>query len=246
MAGRFKIRTRTNAAMRDAMVGRLREAQQRTAKAFSGNILEHAKSKIPTGGWYDIYRESLHYFASDDGLQWAVAGLWPQELTKFPANETLLLLESQSDEDAVGMVFQARNPWPIDMIPAITQPIRNQVTARPASRTDVETRRADLRSDWATFVADLGDAGATVIPNQLPVISGRTYADIVYMSTALEHGLAGLRRIPHWVSAFREAQSSAGAWSANVHPEVQAIIDGEAVFDADAEKMPKDLKDAMP
>jgi hypothetical protein len=222
---------------------RIFQAQQALAHEVTNKILEEVKAKIPTGGWYTIYRRSLTYFANAAGDWWAVAGLWPVPLTEFPGDATLVLLEGK---DPITVTLQGWNPWPMDQIPALAgDGIPGTAIARPASQTDVEKRREAILGVKKDIDEALSKIGAQRVEGTLPVIAGKTYADIVYMAKALEHGLAGLQRIPHWVAAFRKATSKVGAWTAGAAPRIRAILDGEQTFDRDAVTMPKGLEDLL-
>jgi hypothetical protein len=105
--------------------------------------------------------------------------------------------------------------------------------------------RERLVAAHSEIVAALEKAGANVMPGEFPVIRGQTYADIAYMGQALEHGLAGLPRMPHWVSAYRAAKSQAGSWAEAARQRAQAVFDGTAVFDPAAREIPRELEDTL-
>jgi hypothetical protein len=208
--------------------------QATLAQEISSNIADHVRQKIPTGGWYDIYKDAIRFFVNEDATRFAVSGFWPVQFSTYPAKTTLVIIDSD--------VLGDGNPWPIDQIPAVSGGLRVNAVARPASEGDVEKRREQLIPRREEFAEALRKAGAQVLEDEFPVISGTIFADIVYMALALEHGLAGLKRVPHWISAYRAALSNAKAWSEAASGRAQAILSGEAVFTQGAEKMPSELK----
>jgi len=216
---------------------RLRLASQLTAENASYKIAELVRQKLPSGGWYDIYRHAINYFVSKDGRRWAVAGRWETQFSTFPAEGTLIEFEGAGD---VADVLMQYSPWAIDQIPAISGGYRLTVVARPAPAGDVETRRTAIIGARAAILDKLKAAGATPTDG-FPAINGRVYADIAFMAKALEHGLAGLKRVPHWVVAFNEARHEIANWTEESRGRIQAILDGSADFKPKAQPMPPEM-----
>lgn len=248
---RFKVKVDGGRAARRVLRQRLFDAERIVARGVSQEVAAHVRQKIPSGGWYNIYRNAITYFSVDDGRLWAVSGLWPTEFSTFPAETTLVIFEVEEGlpDDSpirkIGNVMKGREPWPIDQIPAISGGYRLTATGRPASEKDVETRREALLKERAQIIDDLVEAGAQVLPNMFPVISGTVYADVAYMAQALEHGLAGLKRVPHWASAFLAAKNKMGAWIAGKSGQIQAALDGQLAFTDEEDRMPPGLEEAI-
>lgn len=220
---------------------RLELASQLTAENASRKIAELVRAKIPSGGWYDIYRKAINYFVSKDGRRWAVSGRWEAELSTFAAETTLIEFEGSG---AVADVLTQYSPWAIDQIPAISGGYRLTAVARPAAEGDVGARREVLIGARVAILDALKAAGAAPI-SEFPVINGRVYADIAYMAKALEHGLAGLKRVPHWIVAFNEARNEIGSWTEAERERIQAILDGSATFAPKAPPMPPEMDRAL-
>lgn len=228
---------------RKAIARNLHNAQKMAAREVVRKVEGLVVDKIPNHGWYRIYRQAIRYFHSARGTQWLVSGLWPAPLTEFPAETTLILFDSRAFVGitaTVGNVFVKGNPWPIDQIPAISGGITLDVIARPATKSDVQKRREALQREMPDIIKGIQDAGGQIV-DEFPIISGRTYADIVYMAKALEHGLAGLQRIPHWHAAYREAQNKKGEWIAAIDDDLKSAVAGDLAPSLDGERLPAPL-----
>lgn len=221
---------------------RMHGAQQAAAQKMAEHMAEEVKSRIPTGGWYSIYRNAITFFMSSSGEEFVVSGLWPAPLVEFPAEATLVNIDGT---EPVTVALKGWNPWPIDQIPAVDNGIPGDCVARPAGATDIEARRKVILAARSEIDEAIQSAGRKWLYDEFPVIAGRTWADIAYAARAMEHGLAGFRRIPHWVAAFRQAQNKVGAWGAGAEPMVRDILQGRTSFDPTGVKMPKGLEDAI-
>jgi len=242
---KFKVTVKGDRAAQQALNARLVSAASLAADTVAERVKDLVREKIPEGGWYDIYREAITYFVTPWGLKWAVSGLWPSKFSTFPADTTLLTFTGTGD---VADAIVQYNPWPIDQVPAVTGGYRLNVVARPAAPADVDERRRSIASVIENVKAALTRAGATVKPGEFPEINGIVYADIAFMAKALEHGLAGLKRVPHWAAVFRMAttsKESMGSWIEKNRHRIQQILDGEATFEAKAPPMPPGLEQSL-
>lgn len=225
----------------EPLQARLRQAASLVADTIAEKVAEKVRQKIPEGGWYDIYREAIQYFVSSDGLKHAISGRWEAKFESFPAETTLLTI---TGDDEVAAAIIQHNPWPIDILPAISGGYRFNVVAKPASAATVEDRRLSILPSIGSVKTALKTAGATPIDG-LPTINSIVYADIAFMARALEHGLAGLKRVPHWVSVYREAtvsRESMGSWTKEARWRIQAILDGTDTYTSKDPKMPADME----
>lgn len=242
---RLKLTVQGNQAAQAELERRLRIAGSVAAANAAVHITDIVRSQIPSGGWYDIYKKAITYFASADGMKYAVSGHWETQFSTFPADTTLVTFTGTSDIASVLVQF---NPWVIDQLPAISGGYRVAATAKPQSVSDVEARRKVLVGVATPIRDKLKAAGATIVDG-FPVVNGRVYADIAFMARALEHGLAGLKRIPHWLVAYniatRSRKNSIRVWTEEVRGKIQAILDGNGNFVSDAPALPPDLARAL-
>lgn len=242
---RLKLTVQGNQAAQAELERRFRVAAGVAAANAALHIAEIVRSRIPSGGWYDIYKKAITYFSSADGMRYAVSGHWETQFSTFPADTTLVEFTGTSDIASVLVQF---NPWVIDQLPAISGGYRVAATAKPSSAADVEARRKVLVGVATPIRDKLKGAGATIVDG-FPVVNGRVYADIAFMARALEHGLAGLKRIPHWIVAYnlatRSRTSSIRVWTEEVRGKIQAILDGNGDFMPDGRELPPDLARAL-
>mgnify|MGYP001397520420 CR=1 FL=1 len=227
-----------------ALRPRLNMAVGRAAEIVATTIGQVVHDKIPrSDGWYGIYKEAIRAFSTKDGLTWAVSGEWPVRYSTPPADTTLVIFEGATP---VAKVLMEHNPWPIDLIPQVSGGYRMRATARAYPESQVDFRRAVLLLKKDFIHKELERAGASIQANEFPTVNGRIYADIAWMADALEHGLAGFPRTPHWASAYQEARKHAGAWIERERPLMAAILAGDVDFSSTAVQIPADLKRALP
>ena len=242
--GKVTLKRQTGA--NTLLAGRINSARQLIAKQIVEKAAETVRGLIPNqGGWYTIYREAITYFSAQSGNLWAVSGLWPKEYSEFPADTTLIeFTPHQGNKVEEGLT--SYNPWTVDQLPSLNGGIRAEARAKPASVAEVEAQRQRLLDGAVSIKKLLTDAGASYIDGP-PTIMGKVYADIAFMATCLEHGLAGLPRIPHWVKALRQVQNDARDMVAPAGVRVQAVLDGKETFDAktESEVMPLDLEQKL-
>jgi hypothetical protein len=229
------------------VAGRINDARRLAAKQITEKVVEIVKDRIPNeGGWYKIYREALTYFSTKDGTLWAASGLWPKDYSEFPADTTLIEFVRAQGGIAPGVggkvetALVSYNPWTVDQLPALNGGIRAEAKAKIASTSEVEAQRDRLVAAQAAIKKALLDAGATYV-DEVPTIQGKVYADVAWMATALEHGLAGLPRLPHWIRALRRVQQDSGAMVAPVKDQIGRILNGEEKFDESGDEMPPKL-----
>lgn len=220
---------------------RVDEARQLAAQAISDAIAEFVKDLIPRrGGWFDIYREAIVYFSTKDGELWAASGLWPKEYSVFPADTTLLTFALRPG-DTISAVLASYNPWTVDRLPSLNGGIQVDVVAKPGSINEVTAHRERLIGAESAIREGLSNAGASFAPG-VPTIMGKVYADVAFMAHALEHGLAGLPRLPHWAKTFRRAKNDARQWVAPEHDRIQRILAGKETFSDRGRVMPSQLE----
>jgi hypothetical protein len=226
------------------VAGRINDARRLVAKQVVEEAAEVVRGLIPNqGGWYSIYREAITYFSVKGGDLWAVSGLWPKDYSEFPADTTLIdFTAHQGNKVEEGLA--SYNPWTVDQLPPLNGGIRAEAKAKPASAAEVEAQRQRLLDAAVAIKKLLTDAGASYV-NEPPTIMGKVYADVAFMATCLEHGLAGLPRIPHWVKALRQVQNDARDMVSPIKADVEAVLGGKETFDAKGEAMPPGLEQKL-
>jgi hypothetical protein len=219
----------------------MRAARVEVAREVAVQVAAEVKSKIPTGGWFSIYRDAIEFFEHDEKA-WAVAGLYPSALTKFPAEETQLEF---SGESKFAVIMAAQNPWTIDMIPALSGGYPAKATAKHASPSEIAAHRARLTTVISSVRDALLAAGGAIESSGLPRINGQVYADIGFLALRLEHGLGGLPRKPVWLKTWNELRAKIDDWAAVPAPLVKQILSGDSTGATEAKTMPKDLLNAI-
>lgn len=223
---------------------RVNDAQRLVAKKITQNTADFVRDVIPRlGGWYDIYRDAIKYYATSDGVLFAASGYYPRKTGDYPADTTLIFFERR-ERDNVSAVLHARNPWTIDKLPSLLGGIQLDAKARPAAEAEVKAQRQRLIDAESEIKEQITSAGGR-FSDELPEIKGKVYADVNFMAIALERGLAGLRRVPHWTSALRRVQQDAGSMIAPITGQLQSVMDGETRHVDIGETMPPDLERVM-
>lgn len=240
MAIKLKI-TFNKTSGADVLLGaRINNARQLIAKQITEGAAEFVKTLIPDkGGWYKIYLEALVYFSSKDGNLWAASGLWPKEYSEYPADTTLIEFTPRPG-NKIEEALTSYNPWTVDQLPSLTGGIQAEAKAKVASTNEVTAQRDRLVAAAKAIKELLLGAGATYA-TAVPKIQGKVYADVAWMATALEHGLAGLPRIPHWVKALRLVQNGAESLVEPAKDQIQRVLNGEEEFSEEGDEMPPDL-----
>jgi len=224
-----------------AFARRVNDVQRAVARRITDNVAETVRHSIPNlGGWYRIYRDAINYYATSDGRSWIATGLCPRKRDDFPADTTLIFFERREGDDVSGLLH-SYNPWTIDRLPSLLGGIQADSKARPASETEVTAQRDRLLQAAEAIKAQLTETGAT-FSTDLPKIQGKIYADVNFMALALERGLAGIRRAPHWTRALRHVQQNSDQIVLPISSQVQEIMDGTTKFQDRGEKMPPDLE----
>lgn len=245
MARVVKINVKVRQNLKTELVAqRLDAARRLAAQTIVDGITQVVRDLIPhKGGWYDIYREAVVYFSTKDGDLWAASGLWPKDYSAFPADTTLI--EFISPIDAIGNALVSYNPWTVDQLPALNGGIQTQAHARPASTSEVDAHRERLLAAKPSILEVLDQAGATLAPGTVPTIQGKVYADVAFMANALEHGLAGLPRTPHWIKALRRTKNDVRQWIAPVQERIQRVVGGLDEFNDKGRQMPSGLENKL-
>jgi len=222
---RIKLTKKGRAATRfkQEVEDRVEAANAEIGRQFARNTARVARAQLPTGGWFSIYREAIDFFESPDGKQWAAAGLWPQSFSTFPGDSTIVEFAGTSP---VARVMAARNPWPMDSIPAVTGGYRATAKTKHGSPSELDHHRDRISGVLATVKLELAEAGVVLAPGTFPVIAGAVYADIAWFALRLEHGLGGLPRIPVWARTFAQLKREATQWAAAARPTVEPILNG--------------------
>lgn len=192
--------------------GGFEEVSRVIARKLVHKTAEEVKKRIPTGGgWLDIYKRAIAYRESQDGNDFAVAGLSEINLREPPADTSLLAFQGNDDFSAI---LEPYNPWPIDMIPPIAGGYQGNAVVRNVAPAEVGAARERIRPLIGTIQSALTDAGASVLPDEFLVeINGKVYADIIYMAERMERGYLGYPRIAHWGPAASKLKSSAARWA---------------------------------
>jgi hypothetical protein len=138
----------------------------------------------------------------------------------------------------------AYNPWTVDRLPPLAGGISMEAKARPASAVEVKAQRDRLIEAEDSIKTQLLDAGATYT-DEVPEIQGKVYADVAFMANALEHGLAGFPRTPHWLKALRAVQNDATRLLKSDKEEIERVLSGEDDFSDKGEEMPPGLESKL-
>lgn len=202
---------------------RMQAARDELARQAVSKIADAVRQKIPSGGWFTIYREAIEYFESADGKRWGVAGLYPSALSRFDASESQVIFSGASQ---VAQLMAARNPWPIDMIPAYTGGYRAQAIVKHASVSEIDSHRKRLEGVIAEVKQELLSAGGAIELRGLPVIAGKVYADIAFLAMRLEHGLGGLPRRPVWLKTWNDLRNKMPGWTREALPRIEYVLRG--------------------
>ncbi len=202
---------------------RMKAARDELARQAASNVADAVVKKIPSGGWYTIYREAIQYFESADGTRWGVAGLYPAALSRFDASESQVIFSGSSQ---VAQIMASRNPWTIDMIPAYTGGYRAQAIVKHASVSEIDSHRKRLEGVIDEVKTELLTAGGAIELRGLPVIAGKVFADIAFLAMRLEHGLGGLPRRPVWLKTWNELRSKLPGWEREALPRIEYVLRG--------------------
>ena len=69
----------------------------------------------------------------------------------------------------------------------------------------------------------------------------RELVDLPFLQLAIEHGLRGFPRVPHWTPAVRQASNQAGRWVAARSAEIESALTGDSLPPAE-QKMDRALE----
>jgi hypothetical protein len=184
---------------------------------------------IPRGQrWLDIYREAIQFLESRDGASWAVAGLSPIELTTAPAEFTQIKVKGGNNVSVVANILAGHNPWTVDTLPGMSGGIPAEAEVRPATAGEVQAHRERLQVALPGIIDRLHDAGAQ-LTDDFPRFGGLVLVDLPFLQLAIEHGLRGFPRAPHWAPAVRQAANKATGWVSAERPQIEAALRGEPV-----------------
>lgn len=187
----------------DQVPARAALARDAVAALVAKRVAEKVKDRIPSGGgWLDIYRESIQFVELEPGA-FGVSGVAEVPFSYLEAEQTLLWFQQG---DTTAQILGQYNPWVIDAIPAVQGGIFSDVLVRPASESEVRHHRERLSGQLTSINMLLDRAGVSVEANGLPMLNGKVYADLDFMSRRLEYGLGGFPRVPHWGPAVADAE----------------------------------------
>lgn len=217
------------------MPGRLDNAVAQIGRNIAAQTAAQVKRLIPmTEWWHKLYRDSIEVYESSDRKKWAVMAVSAVETPLFPAETTLVNVTKSTgtSPDApvnnYWLALMPYNPWPIDLIPALTTAYVADLEVIPKTSQEVAARRATLRPLIPTIRKALTDAGASLSlggPVINPKFAGRAYVDYVFLAKRLELGLGGMPRKPHWVPAASDLQAHGLAWGNTPAGSVAKILE---------------------
>ncbi len=214
---------------------RMRAAARVCGRAVAAGLQEEVVKRIPRGQrWLDIYREAIQFLETPDGSSWAVAGLSPIELTTVPAETTQVKVKSGKTASVVANILAGHNPWTIDQLPGMSGGIPAEAEVRPATADEVQAHRRRLVSARDGILDRLNAAGAQ-ITDDFPRFGGLVLVDLPFLQLAIEHGLRGFPRAPHWLPAVRQAANKAEGWVAREQDQIKAALEGAPVPRAEQE-----------
>jgi hypothetical protein len=174
-------------------------ASNAALKELVERMAERVRDMIPDkGGWYDIYRKGVVTIKhGPDDYELAV-DTTEMSFGDIEADSTLIWIGGGGDE--IAAILSTENPWTLDTIPAIPGGFQADLTVRPASESEIDFYRSRHLANRPTLESAIGALGKQIYPldAQLPVVNGRTMADVQFLATRLEFGLGGFPRTPIW------------------------------------------------
>lgn len=191
---------------------RIANVGREVGRAVAERVAEEVRKRLAgRGEWPEIYRDAIIYKESAEGDKWAIAGLSDRsELFEFPAENSLLYFAG----NGMGQYPALHNPWPLDVIPALTSGYDDTARIEMHDPSTVETYRQARLLNVPGVINALKAAGGNVDPTgETLVMIARVYADIKYMARRLELGFNGYPRIPHWAPAAALAASQGKNWA---------------------------------
>ena len=211
--------------MIETMDERIQKVGQVWGRALAKNTKKGVLSRIPGGTvWLSIYKEAIEYLESEDGREWAVAGISEIELSQPPADASFLIF---GGTDA-GQIMAPYNPWPMSRVMGLGKGSYGTIEVRPASADAIEARAEEIRVIAANVTIALRDAGYE--PSPLYTIrdsGGKAYIDLVYLARAMELGIgqSGMPRRPHWGPAASDLASRGESWARRAKSQVAAAFE---------------------
>lgn len=223
----------------EALPQRLENVRKALGAQIASEIRDDVRKRLPgSDGWLGIYRDAIDFY--NDGKEWVVAGDKEVDMTILDAEITLLTF---APDDAPSKILAQYNPWPLDLVPALTQSYVSRVSVQPNGEGDVVARRAALVPILPQIITKLTQAGYAVQQYGLAQFNGRVTADLNYLSKKLEYGFAPMPRVPHWRPAADNISRTLKEAVAATKEKFEAILKGN--IPVIAKPMSSNLKSAV-
>jgi len=205
---------------------RMKNVATAVGRAVSEQTAEEVTKRLEGhGGWIaDVYKKAITYYEDAEGGHWAVAGYAETrpDLFEWPAESSLLMM-TQYPEDSPSSILANYQPWPIDVIPALTSAYPGKAEVRIYDPGTVSTYRDARLRNLPTVIAALNEVAQVDESEGALVTVERVYADVKYMAKRLELGFNGYPRVPHWGPASSALASSGERWATS--PPVLRLIE---------------------
>ena len=222
----FRGKFRSNVDIKDikaTLKSRIINAQRAIAQKISSNVASAVKNKIPTNTkWLKIYHNAINFYESEDGLDFAVAGLSNNPLFVHPASTSLVKFVPNSELAGVLVTYQ---PWPIDIIPVGRYPGVIAVV-RNSSEAAVKSRRSEIVPQLEAIKQELKDYGWTA---DTDMSLNDVYTDIKFLAHALETGADGHQQIKHWGPVAGILPTKAVSWAKSASREINSAMLGNDI-----------------
>lgn len=197
---------------------RMKNVATEVGRAVTAKTEEEVKKRLSgRGGWVQIYHDAIIYRESPEGNHWAVAGYTTAhpELFKYPAKTSLLTVSgigNLPEGQNPSLVISQYQPWPIDVIPALTMAYPGKAEIKMYDEGTVETYREAAVRNLPAIREAIENTGFKIDEDGFPSWD-EVYADIAFMARRLELGYTGYPRVPHWGPAGSALQSQGVRWA---------------------------------
>ena len=215
--------------LRDDLARRVKNVGTEAGRALAERAQEEVQKRLSGHtGWVKIYRDAIIFRENDEGDHWAVAGYTTQrpDLFEYPAETTLLTIKDPGEGDESTnptLILSQNQPWPIDVIPALTSAYPGVAEVKAYDAGTVETYRAARLGNLDNVITALKNiVQVDESVGAYPAFQ-RVYADIAYLARRLELGYAGYPRVPHWGPTVGAMKSQGERWVQN--PSVLRLVE---------------------
>ena len=155
-------------------------------------------SSIGSGEWLKLYKEAINFSYSNG--RWVITGEREISADFLDADKNLIIF---GNTDAASSVLANYNPWPLDLIPALSRSY-SKITVRLDSESNIEAQRKRILSKWPEIKRKLQEKGYNITEYSLPKFEGKIVADLGALAKQLEFGLGPFQKQPVWQKTVSE------------------------------------------